>query len=185
MLAFMSLPLVLPVCAIISLAILLLDGRPIFFFQKRGGFRGLPFTAYKFRTMKSEPTREPLARNQVIHNDPRISPLGGFLRRHRLDELPQVLNILRGEMGWIGPRPEPLELSMIYEKKLPFYRYRHAVRPGLTGWAQVNQGHVTSVSDIDEKLKYDFYYIKNVSIWLDFLIILKTFRIVLFGIGAK
>jgi lipopolysaccharide/colanic/teichoic acid biosynthesis glycosyltransferase len=118
-------------------------------------------------------------------NDPRITRVGRFLRRTRIDELPQMLNNLNGHMSWIGPRPEALALSRWYEMEIPFYAYRHIVRPGITGWAQVNQGHVTDLGEIDDKLQYDFYYIKNFSYWLDILIVLKTFRTVFSGHGAK
>jgi lipopolysaccharide/colanic/teichoic acid biosynthesis glycosyltransferase len=118
-------------------------------------------------------------------DDPRITRLGRFLRQARIDELPQIYNILRGHMSWIGPRPEALELSRWYEQEIPFYAYRHIVRPGITGWAQVNQGHVTSLTDIDAKLQYDFYYIKNFSYWLDFVILARTAMVVFTGHGAK
>ena len=99
--------------------------------------------------------------------------------------MPQILNILRGEMTWIGPRPEASTLSEWYEAEIPFYRYRHIVRPGITGWAQVNQGHVAAVEDVLQKLQYDFYYIKYFSPWLDMLIVFKTIRTVLTGFGSK
>src|SRR5690606_16733904 len=121
----------------------------------------------------------------TVERDARITGPGRFLRRCRLDELPQILNILRGEMSWIGPRPEAVPLSRLYESGLPFYRYRHIVRPGITGWAQVNQGHVAAVDEVLDKLHYDFFYIKNFSIWLDMLITLRTIRVVLTGKGAR
>jgi len=117
--------------------------------------------------------------------DDRITRVGRFLRKTRLDELPQAWNILKGEMSWIGPRPEASELANWYEDQIPFYAYRHIVRPGITGWAQVNQGHVADVDEVRAKLRFDFYYIKNLSLWLDLLIALKTIRVVLGGIGAK
>ena len=117
--------------------------------------------------------------------DPRITRVGAFLRRTRLDELPQIFNILRGDMSWIGPRPEVVSLSHWYESELPFYRYRHIVRPGITGWAQVNQGHVSRVDDVRGKLHYDFYYIKNFSVWLDILIVMRTVVTVFNGFGAR
>src|SRR5690606_16681183 len=107
------------------------------------------------------------------------------LRRSRIDELPQIYNILKGEMSWIGPRPEAEVLSQWYEAELPFYRYRHIVPPGITGWAQVNQGHVADLAEVNFKLHYDFYYIKNFSPWLDALIMFKTIQTVLSGFGSR
>jgi len=111
--------------------------------------------------------------------------VGGFLRRVRLDELPQIFNVLRGEMSLIGPRPEAVPLSRWYESELPFYFYRHIVRPGISGWAQVHQGHVTDLDAVHQKLTYDFYYIKNFSAWLDILIALRTIPTMLSGFGSK
>jgi lipopolysaccharide/colanic/teichoic acid biosynthesis glycosyltransferase len=118
-------------------------------------------------------------------DDPRITKLGAFLRRSRIDEIPQIINVIKGEMSFIGPRPEAEVLSQHYEEMIPFYRYRHIVYPGISGWAQVNQGHVTDVDDVREKLHYDFYYIKNFSAWLDLLIVAKTIRTMLTGFGSK
>ncbi|MER8956275.1 sugar transferase [Mesorhizobium sp. M0833] len=159
---------------------------PALFRQKRMGYRGHPYEVYKFRTMKLNDTlvdEKEAAITKV--DDARITRLGQFLRKTRIDELPQAFNILRGEMSWIGPRPEALVLSKWYEAELPFYRYRHIVRPGITGWAQVNQGHVAAVDDVLEKLHYDFYYIKNFSPWLDVLIVFRTVRTMLTGFGAR
>ena len=117
--------------------------------------------------------------------DNRITPFGRFLRRYRVDETPQIFNILKGEMSWIGPRPEAVTLSKWYEEELAFYPYRHVVRPGISGWAQVNQGHVTSPREVLGKLHYDFFYIKYLSPWLDLLIAIRTFRTVLRGFGAR
>jgi lipopolysaccharide/colanic/teichoic acid biosynthesis glycosyltransferase len=122
---------------------------------------------------------------KTLDRDPRITRVGRILRRYRLDELPQVINILRGEMSWIGPRPEARELSDWYHSEIPFYGYRHIVRPGITGWAQVHQGHVHDVNAVVEKLQFDFYYIKYFSAWLDLLIVLRTVRTLLVGNGAK
>jgi lipopolysaccharide/colanic/teichoic acid biosynthesis glycosyltransferase len=118
-------------------------------------------------------------------NDPRITRAGRILRKTRIDELPQLFNILMGEMSWIGPRPEAKVLSDWYEQEIPFYRYRHVVRPGITGWAQVCQGHVASIEDVQKKLEYDFYYAKHFSLWLDVLVALKTIGIMVSGRGAK
>jgi lipopolysaccharide/colanic/teichoic acid biosynthesis glycosyltransferase len=161
---------------------------PILFRQRRVGYGGSSFLVFKFRTMHNggnghdEDERTSAITN---HADPRVTRLGRLLRRSRIDELPQLLNILRGEMSWIGPRPEAEVLSKWYESELPFYRYRHIVKPGITGWAQVNQGHVAEVNDVLWKLQYDFYYIKNFSPWLDLLIVFKTLRTVLTGFGSR
>ncbi len=165
---------------------------PIFFRQQRVGYRGEIFKVVKFRTMRllrddeiedSEDGRR--ARSMTQTNDPRISRIGAFLRRTRIDELPQLFNIIAGEMSLIGPRPEAIDLANWYEKEIPFYSYRHVVRPGITGWAQVNQGHVTELGDIDRKLQYDFFYIKNFSYWLDLLITFRTVLVIFTGFGAR
>lgn len=160
-----------------------------FYIQERVGHRGNTFRMIKFRTMRrrgSSDDEDAERRDAMTQaDDDRITKLGHFLRRTRIDELPQIINVLRGEMSWIGPRPEAESLSKWYEQELPFYSYRHIVRPGITGWAQVNQGHVTDVADVNSKLRYDFYYVKNISLWLDLLIVLKTFRVILTGDGAK
>jgi lipopolysaccharide/colanic/teichoic acid biosynthesis glycosyltransferase len=180
------LPVFLVLAAVIGPLVIYTAGRPVFFRQKRVGHGGRIFRVYKFRTMLSG-TGSSVIGDAVTpeERDRKITPLGRFLRRHRIDELPQVLNILRGEMSWIGPRPEALTLSRWYEAELPFYRYRHVVPPGITGWAQVNQGHVAEPGQVLEKLHYDFFYIKNLSPWLDLLIALKTVRIIVSGAGAR
>lgn len=179
------LALLAPLFAAIALAIRLDTPGPVLFRQERMGYRGKVFTVYKFRSMRVEPAGEGGREHAMTRpGDGRITRVGRFLRHSRLDELPQALNILRGEMSWIGPRPEALALSNWYEGELPFYRYRHIVRPGITGWAQVNQGHVTEVGDVLEKLHYDFYYIKNFSPWLDLVILLRTVRVMMSGHGA-
>jgi lipopolysaccharide/colanic/teichoic acid biosynthesis glycosyltransferase len=118
-------------------------------------------------------------------SDGRITRVGAVLRQLRLDELPQMFNILKWEMSWIGPRPEAEVLSVWYTSELPFYRYRHVVKPGISGWAQVNQGHVADVDEVHRKLQYDFYYIKYFSPWLDLLIFLRTIKTMLTGFGSK
>lgn len=185
--ALVLLMLASPLLVILAVAIRIDSPGPALFRQKRMGYRGVPFTVYKFRTMRVENNSAASAREKAItlDQDPRITPLGRLLRKSRLDELPQALNVLRGEMSWIGPRPEAEVLSRWYEAELPFYRYRHIVLPGITGWAQVTQGHVASVDEVNEKLYYDFYYIKNFSLWLDIVIVLRTIRIMLTGFGAR
>jgi lipopolysaccharide/colanic/teichoic acid biosynthesis glycosyltransferase len=159
---------------------------PALFTQQRIKMGGSKFTIYKFRTMKIGASA-PQSRADAMtrDRDPRITRLGAFLRKSRIDELPQIINILKGEMSWIGPRPEAATLAEWYESQLPFYQYRHIVPPGITGWAQVNQGHVTDPDDVLDKLHYDFFYIKHFSIWLDMLIVLKTLRTMLTGFGAR
>ena len=115
--------------------------------------------------------------------DNRITPLGNWLRRSRLDELPQLLNVIRGEMSLIGPRPERPELEEALEEQIPHYRLRHLVRPGLSGWAQVNMSYASSLDDAELKLSYDLYYLRNASLWLDLLIMAKTIKTVLKGAG--
>ena len=152
------------------------------------GFRARPFKVIKFRTMEHRPPcANGAERDEAIttHDDARITRAGRFLRRTRIDELPQLWNVLIGEMSLIGPRPEALPLSEWYETELPFYSYRHIVRPGITGWAQVNQGHVAALGDVHIKLHYDFYYIKHFSAWLDILIMLRTVGTMLTGFGSK
>lgn len=183
--AFFSLPFIVAVICICAIAIKFETKGPVFFRQRRMGFRGIEFNVLKLRTMTEANGGEDRAQSITQAGDKRITKVGAFLRRTRLDELPQIVNILRGEMSWIGPRPEAVSLSQWYEAEIPFYRYRHIVRPGISGWAQVNQGHVAAVAEVDQKLQYDFYYIKNLSYWLDIVIILRTIRVVLSGFGSK
>jgi lipopolysaccharide/colanic/teichoic acid biosynthesis glycosyltransferase len=180
------LPILLPMFVVVAVLIKLDSPGPIFFRQERMGYRGSTFRMHKFRSMRhghaSADAREAA---MTRDEDDRVTRVGRVIRRYRIDELPQILNILKGEMSWIGPRPEAVALSHWYEAELPFYRYRHIVRPGITGWAQVKQGHVADVGDVLWKLQYDFYYIKNFSFWLDLLIVAGTFRTVLSGFGAR
>lgn len=182
-------PVCLPVFLVVGILIKLDSPGDAFFVQERMGFRGQRFRMVKFRTMRERRRIDlgPERREDAMtkSEDDRITRIGRFLRKTRLDELPQVFNVLRGEMSLIGPRPEACALSEWYEAELPFYSYRHIVRPGITGWAQVNQGHVTDVADVLAKLRYDFYYIKNISLWLDLLVTLKTIRVIVTGLGAK
>ncbi|MER8483706.1 sugar transferase [Mesorhizobium sp. M1322] len=175
-----------PLLLFVAIAVKLDSVGPALFKQKRMGYRGNIYEVYKFRTMKLSAAAGDEKDEAITKaGDTRITRLGQFLRKSRIDELPQAINILRGEMSWIGPRPEALVLSKWYEAELPFYRYRHIVRPGITGWAQVNQGHVAAVDDVLEKLHYDFYYIKNFSPWLDVLIVFRTIQTMLTGFGAR
>ncbi len=183
--AALALVFVAPLMLLVALMIRIDSRGPAIFRQTRMGFRGRTFTVYKFRSMRERPPNADLAADMTLTDDDRITRVGRFIRKTRLDELPQIVNILRGEMSWIGPRPEALRLSEWYESEIPFYRYRHIVRPGITGWAQVKQGHVVDVEDVKEKLEYDLYYIKHFSIWMDVLIALKTVQVIISGHGAK
>jgi lipopolysaccharide/colanic/teichoic acid biosynthesis glycosyltransferase len=171
----------------IALLVKLSSPGPVFFVQERMGFRGVPFRMVKFRTMYVQTDEARLERSHAMtaSGDSRITRIGQVLRRSRMDELPQIWNIVRGEMSWIGPRPEAIPLSRWYQGEIPFYHYRHIIRPGISGWAQVQQGHVTDLVAVSAKLKYDFYYIKNYSAWLDLLIAVKTLRTIASGFGAR
>lgn len=185
--ALLALFVLSPLLLIVALAIRLDSKGPVLFRQKRMGYRGQVFTVFKFRSMLLDTGGATDEREKAMtkSEDDRITSLGRLLRKTRIDELPQAINVLRGEMSWIGPRPEAVILSRWYESELPFYRYRHIVRPGITGWAQVNQGHVVQVGDVLEKLHYDFYYIKNFSPWLDVIIAMRTVKTMVTGFGAR
>lgn len=185
--ALVTLAVAWPILLLIGLLIRLDSPGTALFRQTRIGYCGKRFTLYKFRTMAVQYTSAAGAREAAMtsDDDARVTRIGRFLRRSRLDELPQLINVLRLEMSWIGPRPEAEVLSQWYEQEIPFYRYRHIVRPGLTGWAQVNQGHVAAVGEVKSKLDYDLYYIKHYSPWIDFLIIGRTVRTVLTGFGSR
>lgn len=176
-----------PLFVLMAIWIKLDSPGPVIFRQKRMGYRGQMFTMYKFRSMTVREANSGDDRNldMTKNEDQRVTRSGRFIRKTRIDELPQLWNILIGEMSWIGPRPETLSLSSWYEEEIPFYRYRHIVRPGITGWAQVKQGHVTSVDDVRRKLEYDFYYVKHFSVWTDVFITIQTIRVMFTGHGAK
>ena len=175
-----------PLLIVVGLLVRLTSSGPALFRQERIGYQGRPFMVIKFRTMKVAGAGGDL-RNLAItrDGDDRITGIGRFLRKSRIDELPQLINVLKGEMSWIGPRPEAAVLSRWYESEIPFYRYRHIVRPGIAGWAQVCQGHVAAVDEVRNKLHYDFYYIKHYSPWIDLLIVVRTIRTMVTGFGAR
>jgi lipopolysaccharide/colanic/teichoic acid biosynthesis glycosyltransferase len=183
--ALAVLPVLLPVMLAIAIAIRFDSKGPVLFRQKRVGHAGRNIIVYKFRTMRPIAVEDERDAAMTKDGDGRVTRLGKVLRQLRLDELPQVFNILKWEMSWIGPRPEAQVLSVWYTDELPFYRYRHVVKPGISGWAQVNQGHVADVREVHRKLQYDFYYIKYFSPWLDLLIFLRTIRTILTGFGSK
>jgi len=183
--ALILLPFVLPLMAVVSVAIRVDSPGPALFRQKRVGHAGRAITVYKFRTMRKVEEEDERRAAMTRPDDERITRLGHLLRKLRIDELPQIINILKWEMSWIGPRPEAKVLSTWYTSEIPFYRYRHVVKPGITGWAQVNQGHVAEVDEVHRKLQYDFYYIKYFSPWLDVLILFRTIKTMLTGWGAR
>jgi lipopolysaccharide/colanic/teichoic acid biosynthesis glycosyltransferase len=188
--ALLLLPLLTPILLVAAVAIRLDSPGPIFFRQERVGFRAKQFKVLKLRTMQSPSDKASDYSHDVqsamtADGDARITRVGKWLRRTRIDELPQVWNILCGDMSWIGPRPEALSLSEWYAEEIPFYAYRHIVRPGISGWAQVNQGHVTDLEDIHTKLQYDFFYVKHFSYWIDIIIAVRTVAVVFSGFGAR
>jgi exopolysaccharide biosynthesis polyprenyl glycosylphosphotransferase len=162
----------------VALAIKLDSPGAIFYKQERVGQHGAAFTVYKFRSMVNNAERNGKAQ-WAVKGDARITSVGNFIRKTRLDELPQVLNVLRGEMSMVGPRPERYQFIEELQKQIPFYRTRLAAKPGLTGWAQINYGYGSTTQDALIKLQYDLYYLKHWSPWLDFKILLRTFAVVL------
>lgn len=170
-----------PLLLLAALLIRLQDGGPVLYRQRRTGLLGAPLDVLKLRTMMTEAERN--GAQWAASADPRITPVGVWLRRTRLDELPQLLNVLRGEMSLIGPRPERPELERQLEEEIPNYRLRHWVRPGLSGWAQVNMPYGSSVEDAELKLGFDLFYLRNASFWLDLLILFKTIKTVLKAAG--
>jgi len=179
--AAVGLLIVLPLLGLAALAIKYDSPGPVFFTQPRMGYRGKVFRIWKLRTMRTQVE----GAQYTEGDDARVTRVGRRLRKYRIDELPQMINILRGEMSWIGPRPESLPLSEWYEREIGFYSYRHIVRPGITGWAQVQQGYAARPENVKYKLHYDFYYIKHFSPWLDLVIAAQTVRTVLTGFGAR
>ena len=180
--AAIGLVVLAPVLVALAVAIKLDSRGSVFFIQERAGRDGTPFGLIKFRTM--HPSTE--ARTEwVMDNIDRITRLGRWLRRFRLDELPQLVNVLRGEMNLIGPRPHPTSNHAIFMEHIAYYGLRSTVRPGVTGWAQVRYGYANNLEEETEKMRYDLYYIKNRSLWLDTRIAFETIAIVLFGKGAS
>ena len=174
-------PIFLP---LIALLIKLDSPGPIFYRQHRVGLNGRIFEIYKFRSMRNDAEADGLARWATAGDD-RITTFGRFLRRSRIDELPQLYNVLKGEMSMVGPRPERPEFTGQIAAEVPYYMKRHSVRPGITGWAQINYPYGASLEDAREKLEYDLYYVKNHSLFLDVIILLLTLRIAFGGIGAR
>ncbi len=174
----------LPVMLLVAVMVKLTSRGPILYRQTRVGRNGELFTVYKFRSMRSDAESQTGA-VWAQPNDPRITALGRWLRRLRLDELPQFFNVLRGEMSLVGPRPERPEFVNSLSERIPYYRQRHCVRPGITGWAQINHKYGDSVEDVITKLEYDLYYIKHVSPSLDAYILFQTVKTILLTRGAQ
>lgn len=183
LLSFIGLALALPIMIVSAIAVKLDSRGPVLFRQKRIGINGRPFNIIKIRTMQVGKENDRRFAGQK--RDPRITRVGRLLRMLRLDELPQMLNVLKGDMSFIGPRSLIEEEVNEFQSKIPYFGLRHAVRPGITGWAQVHFRHGTSIEDGLEKLKYDLYYVKNLSFRLDLHILIKTIHIVLLGKGAR
>jgi sugar transferase (PEP-CTERM system associated) len=174
----------LPLVGIAALAIAFEGGGPVIYRQQRVGLRGRAFTVYKLRSMTHDAEREGSPR-WATKNDPRVTPVGRLIRRTRIDELPQLWNVLKGEMSFVGPRPERPEFVSMLVEQIPFYAARHSVKPGLTGWAQVRYSYGATVEQSIRKLEYDLYYVKNHTLLLDLGILLETVRVVLLGEGAR
>ena len=182
-LAVAGLVLALPIMALVACAIKLTSKGPVLFTQQRVGERGRIFVLKKFRSMSVN--AEANGPVWAAARDPRVTRVGGLLRRTRLDELPQFWNVLAGDMSFVGPRPERPEFVATLQREIPFYMGRHSVRPGITGWAQVRHEYAASIEDSMEKLQYDLYYVKNLSPLLDLVILLSTIQVVLFRRGSR
>ena len=183
-LSCVGLLMTLPFFPVIALAIKLDSAGPVFFRQERVGNREKLFVLFKFRTMGQDAEKGTGA-VWAEKNDPRVTSLGRFFRGSRIDEIPQLFNVLRGDMSFIGPRPERPEFVEKLKQVIPYYSKRHFIKPGLTGWAQVRYPYGSSVEDAVEKLRYDLYYIKNICPFLDTLIFFETIKVVLFGFGGR
>ncbi len=174
----------LPLFPFIALAIKLSSPGRVLYWQNRVGRDGVVFRCYKFRTMRADAESD-TGPTWAEYDDPRITRVGRFLRKTRVDEIPQLVNVLKGDMSLVGPRPERPEFVAELDQKIPHYHLRQVVRPGITGWAQILYKYGSSIEDAKEKLRYDLYYVKNSSVGLDLLILFNTIKIVLVGRGAK
>jgi sugar transferase (PEP-CTERM system associated) len=182
-LAFTALLICLPLIPVLILAIRLSSAGPVFFRQQRVGLRGRLFTIYKFRTMRQD--AEAHGAVWAARDDPRVTPLGKFMRKTRLDEIPQLWNVLRGDMGFVGPRPERPEFVQWLSQEIPCYDLRHMIRPGLTGWAQVRYQYGSTLEETRRKLEYDLYYLKHLSLGLDLMILFETIKTIVLRRAAQ
>src|SRR5699024_2162111 len=176
-------PLIVPFACMVALVIKIDSSGPALFTQQRVGRYGDPFTLYKFRSMTTDAEKE--GAQFAGKADRRVTRLGKFIRKFRIDEIPQFWNVLKGDMSLIGPRPEQKDFVDSFNEKIPFYNYRHQVRPGITGWAQIKDGYAADVEETKRKLEFDLYYIKNFSLSLDLLIIYATLKTILTGFGSR
>jgi exopolysaccharide biosynthesis polyprenyl glycosylphosphotransferase len=173
--------LTLPITLIVAILIKLDSPGPVFYAQPRYGLNSSIFEILKFRSMIADAERD--GARWAEANDPRITRVGQVIRKMRIDEIPQLWNVMKGEMSFIGPRPERPEFIAKLEKEIPYYELRHLIKPGITGWAQVMYPYGSSVEDARQKLQYDLYYIKNYTLLLDFVILLRTLRIIIWQKG--
>lgn len=174
----------LPVCLVTMLAIYLEDGMPVFYRQERVGYHGRIFSLLKFRSMRRDAEKDGVAQWAKV-NDPRVTRVGAFIRQVRIDEIPQIWNVLLGDMSFVGPRPERPSIVAELIEHIPYFKYREVVKPGITGWGQVNYPYGASLEDARQKLKYDLFYIKNYSLILDIIVVLQTVKVVLWPKGVR
>jgi exopolysaccharide biosynthesis polyprenyl glycosylphosphotransferase len=180
--AVLGFVLTLPIMAVVALIIKLDSKGPVIYRQRRVGVGGRCFEVFKFRSMRADAEQD--GAQWASRNDPRITRVGAFLRKYRLDELPQFINVIRGDMSFVGPRPERPEFVEELREVIPYYDERHTVRPGITGWAQVQYEYGASVEAACAKLEYDLYYLKHMSTLFDIRIIFHTIKTVISGKGA-
>jgi sugar transferase (PEP-CTERM system associated) len=173
-----------PIMAVTAILIALESGLPVLYRQERVGKNGRVFTLYKFRSMKNDAENDGTPR-WASTDDERTTAVGRIIRKLRIDELPQIFNVLKGDMSFVGPRPERPYFVDQLAKQIPYYAMRHSVQPGITGWAQVRYPYGASVDDAIEKLQYDLYYVKNHCLFLDLMILIDTVQVVLWGKGAR
>jgi lipopolysaccharide/colanic/teichoic acid biosynthesis glycosyltransferase len=176
--------LTLPLIALTALAVIVESKGPAFYRQRRVGLYGQPFDVIKLRSMRTDAEIGGIA-VWAQKDDPRVTRVGRIIRKLRIDELPQAWSVLKGEMSFVGPRPERPQFVADLEQRLPYYAERHVVKPGITGWAQINYPYGASIEDAREKLEFDLYYAKNYTPFLDLLILLQTARVVIWPEGAR
>jgi exopolysaccharide biosynthesis polyprenyl glycosylphosphotransferase len=181
--AIALLVLLLPLAALTAILIKLDSRGPVLYRQQRIGVGGKAFEILKFRSMSADAEKDGAA--WAAKNDARVTRIGKIIRKLRIDEIPQAVNVIRGEMSFVGPRPERPEFVKILEREIPNYHLRHVVRPGITGWAQVKYKYGASIEDARVKMQYDMHYIEHFSLWRDFMILILTVRVALFGIGSR